>query len=262
MVRMNLAARRFSSLLRADLEPLHWLGTTPTLDLADDRLRMRAQALTQLAGSDRERALALYQYVKAIKLGFPTRLRYPTARQILDSHSANNYCKSTLLVAFLRLVKIPARIRMVRLRGDILQGLYNGLPWVNYSLVEVWLHQRWVKTDSYTCDSAYLGTARHLLEKAGWERGYCIVRQGAAQWDGEHDALAALSIDEGEHLPLIDFGVFNDPLEFISNHSEGAGTQAYGAVRGLHFRVVAGLMHRQIRKLRQEPMPAQWALKG
>ena len=91
-----------SGLLRADLEPSQWLGTTPILDLSDDRLRLRAKSLTQLAKSDRERAIGIYGFVKAMPYCAPGKTRFPTARQLMDVKEGDCYGKSTLFVALLR----------------------------------------------------------------------------------------------------------------------------------------------------------------
>jgi hypothetical protein len=220
---------------------------------------MRAKALTQLAKTDREKALSVYGFVKAYRFGFPARLRFPTARQILDARSLNNYWKSTLFVALLRLANVPARVRMVKLRGDVLNGLYAGLAWVNYSLAEVWLDGRWVLVDSYTFDAVYMAQARALLAERSLACGYGILRTGHPLWDGKADSLSSLTMDEGDGMPLADFGVFNEPFEFISTHREGASSLSHGGIKDLPLRLLVPVLNRATRRLRETALQAQTA---
>ena len=250
------AARKNPALPKSELDPMHWLGTTPLLDLADDRLRMRAKALTQLAKTDRERALAVYAFVKAIRYGYPTGASFPTARQVIDARSAGNFAKSTLFVALLRLADVPARARIVQLRGDILRGYYDGQAPVNHALTEVWLSGRWVRTDSYTFDASYMALARARLSGLGWDQGYYILRNGHALWDGKHDAFSAFSADETGHMPLTDLGVFNDPLEFVKALKKRDG-HASVLFKGLQLRMAIRLLNRGILQLRKEGEQAQ-----
>ncbi len=57
-----------------------WLESTPLMDLADTKLRLRVQSLTQLRRAPRERAIALYGYVKVLPLVIPAAFGVRTAR--------------------------------------------------------------------------------------------------------------------------------------------------------------------------------------
>ena len=61
---------------------------------------------------------------------------------------------TTLLVALLRRCRIPSRIRFVELNGEILRGLTSRMPTAPRPVVEIWLHSRWVRTDTYIFDAA------------------------------------------------------------------------------------------------------------
>ena len=250
---------RASALLRADLEPAHWLGSTDLLDLDDDKLRMRANALTQLTKNEHERALAIFAYVKALLLAYRPRTRQDTPRQVLAARSGTTYGKSTLFVALLRLAGIPARIRMVQLHGNLLQGLYGGRNVVNHPLVEVWLNSRWTRTDSHCFDAAYLEAARAALSQQGWDRGYCIVGAANNGWNGHADAFCSLVLDNPEHMPLADFGVYNDTQEFLTAFGETLRTPAEGLWRGVHYRIAATAMQHGIKKLRGAGFTGQTA---
>lgn len=246
-----------SALLRAEVPPAHWLGTTPLLDLSDDRLRVRAKALTQLSKNDRERALAIYNYVKALPFGYLPLGGQATARQVIDAGYGSSYGKSTLFVALLRLAGLPARIRMVQLRGDLLRGLYDTLPTINHALVEIWLDDHWVRTDAHAFDTVYVAAARAALGQRDWDRGYCIVRNAHNLWNGRDDAFCALSMDDSDRMPLADFGVFNDPKEFVTDYGNSPMAHAMGILKGVQFQMVARVLNRGIRKLRKQEFAAQ-----
>ena len=61
--------------------PQHWLHNTPLLDLDDPKLRLKARSLTQLAKGERERALAVYGFVKRIPYTKRIKTRYPTSKR-------------------------------------------------------------------------------------------------------------------------------------------------------------------------------------
>jgi hypothetical protein len=232
--------QRSSPHLRLELEPFHWLGTTPSLDLADDKLRFKALSLTQLTNTDRERAVSVFQFVRSLPFGYGKLMRHPTARQVLDAQMGDNYGKSALFVALLRSLKIPARVRMVQLRGDLVAGYAGAMDRVNHAITEVWLDNAWHKTDAYTYDLAYLALARQRLDELGLVRGLCIFRGGNSDWQGDGDAFCALAAD---------LGVFNEPQEFLN--AGHAKARAGGALRSVQFGVVSRLLNRGIAQLRQ-----------
>jgi transglutaminase-like putative cysteine protease len=250
--------RRASGLLRADLEPRHWLGTTPTLDLTDDRLRFRVKALTQLAKGERERALSIYGFVKAMPYCAPGKTRFPTARQLLDAAEGDCYGKSTLFVAMLRLARIPARLRFVQLKGELLRGYVDDLDQVTHAIVEAWLDGRWVKTDTHVYDIRYLVAARDRLNKANWDLGYSIHRKAQSIWDARNDAFTALTPDEDSGMPLADLGVFNDPQEFATYSRQRNGPQTL--LKKMRWNAFTSRMARGIHELRAEENAAYEAV--
>lgn len=237
-------------LLRVDLDAEHWLSSTPVLNLSDDRLRLRAKALTQLAQNDRERVLRIYDFVKSLPYAAPGRVRCPTARQVLDAGRGDCWGKSTLFIALLRLARVPARLRMVRLSSDLVRGHLKEAPNVNHTLVEVWLDGRWVRTDTHVFDLRYLVAARGRLLAQQWERGYSIHRKAQSVWDARQDAFASLALDDNSGMPLADLGVYHDPQEFAAAVSPRRQPDTAWAV--LQRRLAFWAMERHIRRLRAE----------
>jgi transglutaminase-like putative cysteine protease len=231
-----------------DDHPSRWLGASPVVDLEDPRLRLRVRALTQLSKTEREKALAVYGFVKRLPLAKSMKLRVRTAREVIDSGCGDAPDKATLLVAMLRVAGIPARVRYVLVNGDILRGLTARVRQAARPLVEMWLHGRWLRTDTYIFDAAYMAAARQRLKEQGWDWGFGIHVGGAMLWDGYESAFVGAGPTGDDPMVLGELGVFQDPLEFVQS-------RAYRALRGrfarlLHWNLLAPAMQRGIRRLR------------
>lgn len=230
--------------------PELWLGSSPLLDLEDPRLRLRAHSLTQLAASPREKVLAVYSAVKRLPFAKPFKTRLLTAREVLDNGQGDSADKATLLVALLRLAKVPARIRYLTLEGEVMRGLVPGAPEPTRPVVEAFRAERWVGTDTYIFDAPYHSAARRRLQENGWRAGYGIQVDGRALWDGDTPAYAA-----GEAMVRADHGVFCDPLEFVSSPSYRA--MHARLPRALQWNLFSPAMDRAIRELRPPRSPQE-----
>jgi transglutaminase-like putative cysteine protease len=229
------------------------MGPTTLLDLEDPRLRLRAQALTQLCKSEREKALACYAFVKRLPYTKPLKLHLRSARQVLDAGRGDSPDKATLLVALLRLAGIPARLHYVELRGEVGRGLTGGMSSSSRPVVEAWLQGRWVATDTYIFDAAYMAGARQRLRDLDWERGFGIHRDGHAIWNGVDDAWVGgqpLALDP---MVLADLGHWHDPRAYAE--SPAFGSRHGRLVRALHWNLIAPVMQRVIHDVREGTQP-------
>ncbi len=231
--------------------PGRWLGGTPSLDLKDTRLRLKARSLTQLCKTDREKALALYAFVKRMPFCMPLKLQPHSARQVLDLQRGDTYDKAILLVALLRAVRIPARLRFVAYAGEVLRGL---LPRTvstaaTRPVLEAWLGGRWVATDTYIFDALYMAAARQRLQDLGWELGYGMHRDGQALWNGVDDAWSMGRPPADDPLVLADHGCHHGPREFEA--SESFRREHRQLTRRMQWNVLAPVMDRAIRDLRE-----------
>ncbi|QJW85313.1 transglutaminase family protein [Ramlibacter terrae] len=229
-------------------DPGQWLGSSPLLDLEDPRLRLRAQALTQLAAGPREKTLVVYGFVKRLPFAKPFKMRLYTAREVLDNARGDSADKATLLVALLRLAGVPARIRYLTLGGEIMRGLLAGMPEPTRPVVEVFRRGRWIGTDTYIFDAPYYAAALRRLQDNRWAAGYGIHVEGHALWDGANDAYGFGRGDADDTLVLADHGVFCDPLEFVSSPSYRASHNRLP--RALQWNLFSPAMDRAIRDLR------------
>lgn len=236
-------------------DPQLWLGPSSLLDLEDPKLRLRVHALTQLCKNEREKALAIYGFVKRLPLARRFKLRAPKAREVLDAGRGDAPDKATLLVAMLRTAQLPARIRYVTLAGEILRGIAPGLREASRPIVETWLHGRWIRTDTFIFDPVCMAAARQRLRDLGWEWGYGIHVNGHMVWDGFEDSFLGGVPTECDLMVVRDQGVFHDPRQFTRSH---AFRRRYTPLRAAHWFLLTPLTDWVLRGLRSErvqPLP-------
>ena len=236
----------------ADADPGRWLTATPLIDLEDPKLRLRVRALTQLCRNDREKALALYGFVKRLPLGARFAVRARTAREVYDAGRGTASEKATLLVAMLRIAGVPARLRYVTTSGELLRGIAGYVREADRPLLEVWLQGRWQRTDTYILDAECMAAARQRLKDRGWEWGYGIHVGGAMVWSGFESAYLGGVPTECDLMVVREVGVVHDELGYRALRPLG-GLQRL--VRLLHWGLMAPVANRAWRRLRQQQHP-------
>ena len=230
-------------------DPQLWRGPSALTDLEDPKLRLRVQALTQLCKTDREKAVAVYGYVKRLPLSRRFKTRVPTAREVYDCGRGDAPEKATLLVAMLRMAGIAARVRWVMLSGEILRGIAPGIRRACRPIVEAWLHDRWLRTDTFIFDPACMAAARQRLRDRGWEWGYGIHVGGHMVWNGYEDAFLGGVPTECDLMVVHDFGVFHDTTELRASRGF---RRRLSPLRQLYWNIVAPLTDGAYRGLRDE----------
>jgi hypothetical protein len=245
----SLGPRTFVSKPAQD-DPGRWLSCGELLDLEDPKLRLRAQALTQLCKTEREKALAIYGFVKRLLFAKTLKMRLRSAREVMDAGRGDADDKATLFIALLRAADIPARIRFIKLRGEILRGLTSGVASAARPVAEIWLGGRWLRTDTYIFDAAYMAAARQRLKARDWEWGYGIHRDGNVIWSGSKDALLGGGPIENDPMLIADLGCFNDPQELMS--SPEWRSEHPRLPRAVQWNVLAPMMEKVVRELREE----------
>ena len=234
-------------------DPRRWLGSSGLIDLEDPKLRLRVRALTQLCKTERDKALAIYGYVKRLPLARRVKLTLRTARQVHDAGRGDGGEKATLLVAMLRIAGIPARIRVIMVSGEILRGVTSQLGEAPRPVLEVWLHEQWLRTDTFIYDAECMAAARQRLKELGWEWGYGIHVSGAMVWNGYEHAFLGGVPTECDLMVVRDAGLFDDPLQY---HSSRAFFRLRArVVRLLQSTLLAPVIDRAWRRLRQHHGP-------
>lgn len=225
-----MARRRRSEpgLLREREPPAKWLGSSFAYDLHDPRLRLKALSITQNFATSRDKAMTLHRFVHALPYSRGPGTRLMTAREVLDAGTGDCYGRTSLLVAMLRVCRIPARVRFVQLRGDIVRGWLWLLPQhVNHAIAEIWLDDRWVRTDVFAYDPVYLRAAQDILTMKGWRVGFGVCVDGAQWWNGRDDAYTTFVPDDPASMPMRDLGVYDDPMSFVATGSRPGGQPAW-----------------------------------
>jgi hypothetical protein len=225
------------------------LGRTALLDLEDPKLRLRVHSLTQLCKNDREKAVALYRFVKRMPYAKRFKTGVPTARGVMDAGSGDAPGKATLLVAMLRTAGVPARMRLVTMRGEFMRGVISGVSEMNRPLVEVWIAGAWQQTDTYIHDAEIMAAARQRLKDQGWEWGYGIHVEGHMLWDGHESAYAGGVADAHNPMVVREVGVFHDPLH--QRRSRTLSCRCMQWLGLLRWNLLAPLMDRAWRQLRE-----------
>lgn len=229
-------------------DPSGWMDSTQLIDLHDSKLRIRAQSLTQLFRTDREKALAIYGAVKRIAFAKPVKLRLRTAHEVLRVKHADAEDKATLFVALLRACGLPARVCYIELHGDVLRGLTAAIASAGRPVVQVWLDEQWRSTDTYIFDAHYMAAARARLRVLRWEWGYGIHRKGHVLWDGIEDAHLTGNDHDARDISMGVLGWFHDPHDFLV--SPVCRERFPRVSRAVRWNVLAPGMNRAVSNLR------------
>lgn len=171
-----------------------------------------AQSITSGIADDRAKAVAIHDWVRDnIRFGWTKQFWADSATDVLASGKGFCNTKSTLFVALLRNVGIPARQHFVTIHSDSLYGLVKtGSEYLDHAYTEVWL-----KTDSYVIDSKLFRNAQARLGTENRLIGYGTIQGGQNIWAGRTDSFAQF-VNDGrvDYLTTRDYGVFDDVETF------------------------------------------------
>jgi hypothetical protein len=186
-----------------------WTGDSEALGLDRPALRIKATQLTQLLARDDQKAVACHDHVRGLRF-LPGGRAHRSAPQVLAAGVGTSFEKSNLLVALLRCVGIAARLRIYTVRAALLEreGADAGLAF--HPVVEAFLGGSWVSTDTFHLDVQHALASRRRLLQEHRRAGYGAHLDGAATWDGRHDAFALFTPLDPASLPLRDWGAFDD----------------------------------------------------
>ena len=238
-----------SSAVPVSDDPSDWAESTQLIDLHDTKLRLKAQSVTQLSRTDREKILAIYSAVKRVPFAKPVKLKLRTAHEVLRAKRADAEDKATLFVALLRAAGFPARLRYVELHGDILRGLTTAISSAGRPVVEVWHENKWRATDTYIFDAHYVAAARSRLRALKWDWGYGLHRRGHTLWSGLEDAYLTGEAEVGGTISMGVLGWFHDPYDFLV--SPVCRERFPRVSRAVQWNVLAPGMNRAVTNLRE-----------
>jgi transglutaminase-like putative cysteine protease len=228
-----------------------WLANTPLLQHDHPKIRLTAKKLTALRGAPREQALACFQYVRAMPFGCIADSVGTSAVGVLNSGRGDCHTKSTLMIALLRSLGIPARMRFVTMKPDFLHGIADlgGSP-IEHAYTEVLLDEQWLGLDSYVVDPKLAVAAKTRLRIEQRKLGYGMHREGTIHWDGKTNAFGQFTTDDPDSMPLHDWGAFDDPYQFYS--SVAYVRQRLSLAGRLKWMVGARVVNRRVNVLRAQ----------
>lgn len=238
----------------------HWTGPSALLDIDDLKLRTFAHSLVRTCLTERDRALAVYQHVRRIPLAAPIKLRLRSARAVMDRNEGDAVDKATLFVALLRAVGLPARVLFASAYRGVLRGLPVDVACLPRPIVEVCIQGRWVRTDTYIFDDAYVAAARYRLQKEREDYGYGLCANGAVDWDGLRHAYL-LGVEQEDEFVMEGTLPFDDALAFA--RSQGRPQRLGLLAKLVYWDVFAPRLDRVLRTMRaRQPRPARKKSKG
>ena len=234
---------------------------TEAVDSDHHEIVRLARELTRAGRDDRQKASRIHDFVRdEIRFGFRPAFYEMRASEVLDAGVGYCMTKGTLFVALLRAAGIPSRPRFVDLTSEILGGIVDPrTPYVDHAITEVWLGERWVRTDSYVVDMPLFLAARSRLVEESRRIGYGVHVHGTARWNGRCDAFSQFVNDGSSHgFTTRDHGVHSDAMAFYRDVPRTWNR------RGLVLRTLGGLLFPmatraadRIRRLEESPSSAR-----
>jgi len=230
-------------------DALRWLGNTHLLQHDHPKIRLLALRLTQLEGGPLQKALACYRYVRNLPFGWAADPAAMPSVEVLAAGMGDGGTKSTLLIALLRSLGIPARARVVKLKTGFLRGLVQlECEQVPHVFCEILIGGEWLGVDSYVMDLSLNLKARTRLLLEKQPCGYGVHLHGQVAWTGASSSFGAFSSDDPASLPTQDLGAFDDVGEFAGTVD---GRSPAGWARKQHWAIATGLANRRVRRLRE-----------
>ncbi|MBX3657823.1 MAG: transglutaminase domain-containing protein [Ramlibacter sp.] len=235
-----------------DDDPRRWLADTPLLQLDLPKIRLLATRLTQLKSSPRDKALACFAYIRSLPFGCIADSTSTSAMAVLRHGKGDCHSKSTLMIALLRSLKIPSRMRFVTIKPDFLYGIIDtgGQP-LEHAYTEVLLDGTWQAVDSYVVDVRLALAAKARLAMEGRKLGYGMHVDGAVTWNGRGHSFGQFTTGDPASMPLHDWGAFDDPYQFYSSVPYVRSRLNWST--RMKWLVGARMVNRKVNQLRDNP---------
>ncbi len=219
------------------------------------KLRNRANALALHMQTDREKAIAAHDFVKALPFGCVPDYSALTASEVLNQRHGDCFTKGMLFVALLRALQVPARLRFVSLPVSFLRGIVEPEEsTIMHAMAEVLIDDHWFVTDSYVPDALLSAGARRKLLAEGRRMGYGIHINGSEKWDGMSDASAQCCLADETSLPVVDWGIADDPESFYADESHSELRRNF--VTRLKWRLASPMVNKRVAAVRASVLPA------
>jgi Transglutaminase-like superfamily len=200
-----------------------WTRPTMQLDIETSKLRILSQSLTQLHASERQRAIAIHDYVQRMPFGCVPDFLNTKASEVIRLGYGDCHTKGILFVALLRAAGLAARLRFVTLSTRFLSGLIDtGSVTMTHAVGEVYMAGKWQQVDTYVVDTELGNAARTKLCAHGHKLGYGVHMHGDTHWDATRDAHGQYNSSDPKSLPVVDWGVDDDVQSFYADEEHAA----------------------------------------
>ncbi len=194
-----------------------YLESTNYLDYEHPLVQKTLAAVIKEAETPEEKIESIFYFVRDdIAFGWTPRIYEMKASDVLTAGVGFANTKGTLFVALLRAAGIPARQRFYRIRDHVIRGFISRPNHqLDYSYTEVFLNDKWIKTDAYTVDMPlYLRSIQKLKDKKK-DYGYGVLLDGSVTWD-PHEHRFIQFYGHQSRLVLEHHGVFKDVEDFYA----------------------------------------------
>jgi hypothetical protein len=234
---------------------LRWLRGTHELDTMHPHITSTVDRLSYGRRTLKDKALAIHDVVKRMPFACEPDYAALTASKVLKLARGDCFTKGMLFVTLLRAAGIPARLRFVSLPVHFLRGIVEMPdPSIMHAMAEVYLDETWWVTDTYVPDVQLVHAATAKLAQEGQAMGYGIHVQGVVHWDGASHASAQCSTDDASSLPVVDWGISDDPESFYADESHSELRRNF--VTRLKWRLAAPIVNNKVEALRATVKPA------
>jgi Transglutaminase-like superfamily len=238
--------------MQATDDPQAYLSATAYLNFQHPTIALLNERLATGSPAAHERALRIHEFVQnEILFGWSPRFDREPASSVLASRVGFCNTKSTLFGALLRAAGIPARLHVVGISAAVLSGLIDPRStYVDHSWTELWLHERWIRLDSYVLDRGFFLGALSRLRKSGQAAGFGTHLLAHCDWDGHSDRFVQFREDAaGSQWSDVDFGVFHDIADF---NDSGLSRKPKAPVVRILMRVLLSRANQRVCRIRAE----------
>lgn len=228
------------------------LSETPILNFSHPALKALIERRGWHALSEKERILAVYNFVRdEIRFGYNVSDDIPASAVLADGYGQCN-TKGNLFMALLRGVGAPCRFHGFTINKELQKGALTGIWYrlapqeIVHSWVEILFEGKWRNIEGFILDKKYL-TALQVRnpEVRGYFCGYGVATENFANpqvdWNGGDTYIQKEGIKQ-------DFGIFDSPDDFYKGHQ-----QKLNWLKRLIFRwLTRHSMNRNVRRIRRQ----------
>lgn len=201
-----------------------YLAETRMLTFSDPQIVSLVASKKWLELDEFHKIKAIYEYVQNdILFGYNVSDTLD-ATEVLNDGIGQCNTKATLLMALLRAVNIPCRLRAFKVSKDFQRGATSGIiallapKYILHTWVEVFYQNKWVILEGVITDKKYYEAVKKKFPNhSGVFKKYAIatndLKKAAIDFNGEDTFIQKEAI-------AYDYGLFPSPDAFFSIHTQ------------------------------------------